>query len=374
MAAFQIKDFASIVASMLNLMQSTQTKITDFNPGSINRVMLESSAAEMDELYQQMLNGLLQAIPVSVYNSFGFSALPSQAASGQMTVNITSQATNTPIVAGTIFTSATTGQTYTLVGITQIIAAGSTTLDMPVVATDEGADTNLGAATAFTLSPIPAGFVSAANPNAFINGSDAETPAQQLIRFNGYITTLQGATEGAIVYGAKTATVTDVNGNVIERVATAVIVEPYLTDNTQPISNIFCFIHNGVGSTSVALENKCQQIIDGYTAPNGTLVRGYKAAGVICTVGLATEQPINVTGVLTAKAGFTHSVLVTQAKSVISAYLLGVIAGGEAQFSLLETLVMLIPGVADFVISTPTANVNSTGANYKIMPGTLTIT
>lgn len=373
MASFQIKDFASISASMINIMKTSQRKVTDFNPGSINRTMLEAPASEMDELYQQMLNGLLQAIPVSVYNSFSFSALPAEPASGLVTVNIASQLSPTTLVSGTIFTATTNGNTYTLES-DQIIPTGVTSINVTCVATAPGSSTNLSGGTTFSVSPQPSGFTSASNPNSFINGTDAETPAQQLIRFNGYITTLQGATDDAIIYGAKTTTLTDSSGNVIERVATAIVVEPYLTNNTLPISSIFCYVHNGVGGTSVSLVAQAQNVINGFTNPAGVRIRGYKAAGVICTVAACTEQPVNVTGVLTAVPGFVAATLMAQAASVISAYLLSLEAGAKAQFSLIETLVILIPGVADFVIGTPTANVAATAANYKIMPGVIAIT
>jgi uncharacterized phage protein gp47/JayE len=373
-ASFQLKDFASIAASLINMMSATQNKVTDFNVGSIVRTMLEAIAAELDELYQQMLNGLLQAIPVAVYNSFTFPALIARPSSGVVQVLIATQTTDTLIASGTLFTAASNGNTYASSGDVTILAGATSSL-VPVVATVSGSASNLGATTAFTLSPAPSGFVSASNPNAYINGTDDETAAAQLIRFNGYISTLQRGTNAAIVYGAKTSTVTDSAGNVIEQVASAVVVEPYLTNTSLPISSIYCYIHNGVGSTSSALVAQTQAVINGYTAADGvTLVPGWKSAGVVCTVAAATEQPITVTGNLTAAAGYVEATLIAQAVSVVSAYLLAIPAGAPAIFALIETLVMTIPGVANFVISAPTADRTATASNYKIMPGTITIT
>ena len=62
--AFQIKNFASIVASMINRMSATQNKVTDFNVGAVGRTLIEAPAIEIDQLYQQMFNGLKEAIPV----------------------------------------------------------------------------------------------------------------------------------------------------------------------------------------------------------------------------------------------------------------------------------------------------------------------
>ena len=65
--SFQIKDFLSIVASMVNYMRGATSKITDYNVGSVARTMVEAPAIEIDQLYQQMLFGLRDAIPTATY-------------------------------------------------------------------------------------------------------------------------------------------------------------------------------------------------------------------------------------------------------------------------------------------------------------------
>src|SRR3546814_2193358 len=102
--AFQTKDFVSIVASMINWMRSTQSKITDFNIGSVARTMVEAPAAEIDELYQQFFFGLKEAIPVSVYQSFDFEPIEAVPAAGLVRISIAPVASNTIIPAGTTFT------------------------------------------------------------------------------------------------------------------------------------------------------------------------------------------------------------------------------------------------------------------------------
>src|SRR3546814_7934576 len=89
--AFQTKDFVSIVASMINWMRSTQSKITDFNIGSVARTMVEAPAAEIDELYQQFFFGLKEAIPVSVYQSFDFEPIEAVPAAGLVRISIGSK-------------------------------------------------------------------------------------------------------------------------------------------------------------------------------------------------------------------------------------------------------------------------------------------
>jgi len=80
--AFQIKSFAAIAASMINYARATQDEITDFSVGSVARTIMEAPAIEIEELYQRMLAGILEAIPVSVYRAFGFDPLEAAPARG----------------------------------------------------------------------------------------------------------------------------------------------------------------------------------------------------------------------------------------------------------------------------------------------------
>ena len=79
---FQLKDFPSIAASMVNHARAIQNKLTDFNIGSVARTMLEAPAVEIEEQYQQMFIGLKEGIPVATYSSFGFEKRAAEPAVG----------------------------------------------------------------------------------------------------------------------------------------------------------------------------------------------------------------------------------------------------------------------------------------------------
>jgi uncharacterized phage protein gp47/JayE len=372
MASFQLKNFVSISASIINRMKATQTQITDFNVGAMGRTLVEAPAAEIDELYQQAFNLVNAAIPVSVYTSFSFPALAALAATGLVRVVITAQTVPTLVSGGTQFPATTTSTIYAS-SSDVIIAAGSTFADVPVAATTTGAATNLPAGTVFTMTPSPNGFISASNLSAFDNGIDAETDPEQEIRFNNFISTLPRGTVPALKYGLSLTTVTDSLGNVTERVVFSSIVEPYVTDQTQPIALVNCYIHNGIGGTSSALVARANQIIYGYYLADGTPVPGWKAAGVNVTINAATEVPLAVTGHLFALAGFDQPTLCTLAQSAVFTYLQNLPIGATALFAEIIALVMGITGVANFTLSAPTGDTTST-ASTKIMPGVISIT
>lgn len=348
--AFQLKDFTSIVASMINWMRSTQNKVTDFNEGSVARTLVEAPAAEIEELYRRMFDGLKEAIPVATFNSFNFSALTAEPTSGLVRVVIGSQASAVVIPAGTTFTYQNGPLTYASASDVTI-PAGNTFADVLVSASQAGSLGNIAANTPFTLSPVPSGFASASNLSPWINGTDNETEDQRKLRFAAYIQTLTRATVAAIEYGLSTVSLTDTSGNVIERVASAQVIEPYETDNTQPVGLINCYIHNGVGNTSAALVAQAVKVIYGYTDSSGNKVPGWKAAGTHVNTYAATEILLNLAGTLTAVAGYDQPTVVGQANQTAIAYIIGLGVGQTFEVSEVIKQIKLITGVDDFIPS-----------------------
>jgi len=380
---FQLKNFASIVNSMVNRMKATQSKVTDYNVGAVARTLVEAPAAEIDELYQQMFNGLQEAIPVAVFNSFNFPALQAQSASGLVQVTIASQPTAVLVSAGTAFTPTGTSSNVYQSAADVVIPAGSTTVNIQVACTVTGSTGNLPQNQTFALSPQPTGFVGAVNANSFVNGQNAETPAEQLIRFNNYISTLARGTVAALSYGLSTVNLTDAMGNITEKVALSLIDEPYTYDATKPIALVNCYIHNGVGGTSGALLAQAVNVIAGYVNALGTKIPGYKAAGVKTNVFIATEVPLPVTATVTIAPGYVWSNIQPLVSAAIFSYLQGLTIGnsgstvagtdpvGTAVAAQISKLAMNIPGVTNYV-SAFTDTLAETG--NKNMPGTITLT
>jgi hypothetical protein len=371
--AFQLKDFASITASMINWMRSVQKIVTDFNIGAVVRSMLEACAAELDELYKQVFIGLKEAIPVSVYTSFNFPPLAATPAGGQITLTFTAQGSDEVIAAGTLWSPSTGGSVNYTQTANVTLLAGHTSVNVPVSAVTAGTVGNLPAAATFNPNPVPTGFVSATNVIAFINGTNTETPDQQKVRFNAFISTLSRGTVAAIQYGCTTTTLVDSGGNVTERVASAQVIEPWKTDPSQPVSLVNAYIYNGVGGTSPALVTQCQKVIDGYYDISGNAIPGWKAAGVKAVVAAVTETAINVAGVLTAFPGFDKPTLIAQATPAIFAYLQGLQPGAGFIYVDMTTAVKNITGVANFVPSTPTADIAGI-VGVKYTPGTIVLT
>jgi len=370
--AFQTKDFVSIVASIGNVMKSTQNKVTDFNIGSVFRTLVEAPAAEMDEMYQQFVIGLIEGIQTAVYTSFSFDPIDAVAAAGLVRVTIEANEQPVLIPAGTSFSPANGRVDYTS-SDDVTIPPGNTFADVLVAANSPGVIGNILAGQVFTLSPAPDGLVGATNLDDFASGTDAESEDDRKVRFNAFIQSLNRGTVAALDYGLKSTTREDAQGNLIERVVAAAVVEPYLDDPNQPIAWVQCYVHNGVGNTTSALVERAREVIYGYVDASGKKVPGWKAAGVKVDVHAAFEQVVDVAGVLTPLAGYDKPTLLTDAEQAIFGYIRSLDIGQPAILAEIIAQVMEIEGVYDFVPSEPLASVQP-NKRTKLMPGAIDLT
>lgn len=370
--AFQVKDFLSIVASMVNHIRGATHKITDFNVGSVTRSILEAGAVEMDELYQQAFRGLMDAIPTAIYSGFDFPLLSASAASGHVTFYVDPPQNSAILVPyGTQVRQPSTDFAYA----TQadlLIEAGASSASVRVVAVSVGSAYNAGAGTITQMVNQVAGIIRISNQAPIVSGRDQETEDQRRTRFIEYVATMSRGTTKSLEYGAKTAVVRNAAGDVVEYVTRALVVEPYLSDSTQPLGYVDIYIFNGVGGTSTEMISECQRIIDGYTGTDGSPVPGWKAAGVAARVHAVAENIQDVDVAISVSSGYTVSGLAEAVRSVVSEYIFGIDIGAPLIRSELIALAMNVPGVIDVSVSRPVANV-SPAINAKLMPGTITV-
>lgn len=273
--AFQLKDFQSIVASMVNYVRGATTKLTDFNRGSGIRTLLEAVAVEMDQMYQEMFSGLREGIETSVFRSFDLELF------------------------------------------------------------------------------------------------DDETFLERQARFARYVQTLARATIDAIAAGAETAVVLDGNGDVIERVHSAMTYEPYLDDTAQPVGFAQCYIHNGATATSAALVIEAQKIIDGYIDGNGKAVPGWKGAGLPVTVIAATDVSIDADYEITVTSGDTAE-KEAAALDAIEQFITDLPIGTDFE-PYCGASAVRIAGVGCVRATSPAGTV-AIVAGEKAIPGTITVT
>lgn len=284
---FQIKNFAGITADMIRHMLTTQNRITDFHVGSVARTLVEAPAVELDEFYQRVLLGLLEAIPVAVYQAFGFEQLPAAAASGDVTFTVSPAVVNAvPIPAGTVVQRAGTRLRYVTLEAGEI-PAGGTTATIPVAAEWAGADGNAGSGTLSQIVSSLAATMTVSNLNPVTGGTEAETADERKARFIDYVGSLSRGTVWAVTYAAKSATVKDASGQVIEWVARAGLVEE--------AGHADIYIQGSNGTPSLALLDAAQAIMDGqFDQQTQSWVPGYRPVGVRVTINPMLDRAVAV--------------------------------------------------------------------------------
>jgi hypothetical protein len=362
--AFQIKNFASITASIINHARSATKKVTDWIPGSVARTLVEAPAVEIEELYLQMFLGLREAIPVATYLSFGFGKLPPSYARGFVSVSSATpltQAISIPI--GTTFTTAD-GRTY-LSTSALTWASGSSLIRIPIAAQYPGTAANV-AAELITTSPL---FTDSSFDisNALIaNGKDAETDAEREARFAEYVASLSRGTVVACTNAAKHTVVLDADGNIYEYVTRTGLYEIG--------GYVRIYLYSSRGLPSADLIAAAQRTMDGYRDEvTGEIVPGFRAGGVRFDVLAMTERAIPFTAAVKMLPGFTlNSTVIQQLSDAYSTALARVQSGEVLHIDTLVQELLSVDGVLQIV---PSTNSNIVcGVFETLIPSTFTIT
>lgn len=353
---FTPKTFAEILTTMVNYLVSQSTAVTDYNSGSVLRAFLEAVAMEVERTYMQTLEGISDAVDTSLYTAFGFGLLDASGATGIVRLTRTGgYAPDITVSAGSRFGVPNTTKTYRLLNtVVWTGGAASTTFDISVTAesTGEGGNTPSASITQIIL-PIT-GVASCSNPLAFINGTDAETTDQRRQRFATYIAAIPRGTVSALEFGAKTAQLLDGNGYVTERVAKA-----HAYDTGTGTASLY--MHNGVGApggltTTAALLAAMQTIINGTTT-----TPGWRAAGIVVTMGIAAEVDQQIKVVITSLFdGFSMDMVVGAAQQAIKDLVAGLNIADTLRLAAITAAVRNVAGVRDCVVVLPATNITAT--------------
>jgi uncharacterized phage protein gp47/JayE len=369
---FQIKDFRSILAGEINIVRGVGAGVlTDFNPGSVTRTLLEANAGELAELYLQMFRGIMEAIPVAIYSAFEFDRKLAVAAYGDVTFTLGAPAaTALTIPAGTVVMTAAELRFLTQVAGT--IGVGQTTTTVTAQCEQAGVVGNVPAASIVAMASVINADLSVSNPDAFVTGREEETEADRKARFAEYIQSRDRSTKLAMAYGARTAKLM-VGGNVTEYVRAVRIIEEFMGNTAKPVGFVRVIISSGVGGASPTMVAETQRVIDGYVADDGTEVIGWKAAGVIANVESADEVGVTITGTIASDGTRASADLADDVEAALRGYITSLGIGGDVLRSELIAAAMTVPGVYDFSLSAPSANV-AVDVDQIAVAATVTVT
>ena len=320
--AFQIKDFRSIVVSMLSVARASQDKVTDFSVGSVARTLMEAPATEIEQLYLQMLLGLQEAIPVAIYRAFDFEIVDALPASGIVTL-VFPEPTEIDLVVprGAVFEAPLRGARF-FSAADVAIPVGSTQALVTVVSVVAGAAGNV------TENEITqAGGVALPASTEFMNlpftsGRDSESELERKSRFIQFVFSLSRGTVHAVRYAASLATVTDVLGNVQEFVTRIGLAEAP--------GHVDVYIYGSGGLPSSGLIASGQSIIDGYVeSGTGAKIPGYRSAGVEVLVQAMSERSVAIGLTVRTLTGVPHSASLLSAITSSIETVIGAVEPGD---------------------------------------------
>jgi hypothetical protein len=337
--AFQLKDFVSIVASMTNRAKATQDKITDFNIGSVARTLMESPAIEIEEFYQRMFAGILEAIPTAIYYGFNFQLVSASASRGLVQVSFGVPIEDSFVIpAGTIFVASSTNIRYLSVQDVAV-PVGVSQISVLVECSVPGSIGNAvaGAIDGTVVFDFPTNAVVSNLP--LVSGQDEETAEERQARFTDYIKTLHRGTGSAVEYAAKEARVYNNDGSIVEYVTRVGSVE---VPGTYDV-----YIYGVNQAASPELIAEAQKLVDGYyDSATSKYAPGYRPVGI--RVRVFNMEELGVSAVFTVEmwpgVTLTNSLksdILTRLSAVIS----GVAAGDILNVETMTNTVLATTGV-----------------------------
>lgn len=359
---FQIKDFASIVAAQINHSRSVTKEITDFQPGSVFRTLMEAPAVEMEELYLQIFLGLRDAIPIATFSSFGFGLLPAARAQGFVSISTSTPPTAAFLIpAGTAFTTVD-GRVYTSNADVTWPALASI-VRVQVAAAVVGLDGNAAAGVIIASPSFGSGYT-ISNP-AIGTGRDVETEPEREARFAEFVGALSRGTIAACLYVAKLAQVLDVDGNI----------EEYVTriGYQEVAGRVSIYVYTSIGVASAELLADGQMHIDGWRDEvTGIATPGYRAGGIDVPLLAMSERAVPMTIAVTMFSGYTLTAdVIQQLGDIYSTAITSVQPGATLQLGTLVELLLSVTGVHEIV---PATNSNIICDVFEaLLPGTFTV-
>lgn len=359
---FQIKDFNSIVLSEINHARSVTDKVTDFQPGSVIRTLMEAPAVEMEELYMQMFLGLREAIPVATFLSFGFGLLPAKVARGFASVSL-----ETPLIApyviplGSVFAT-TDGRVYRSTEVVTM-PIGATSGSVPIAYRSAGQDGNVAAGAITSAAALPAGFT--VGNSALDTGRDEETDGEREARFAEFVGSLSRGTVEACMYAVRQSRVLDADGRLTEYVVRAGM--------NESSGRVRIYLYSSAGIPSAALLADGQARMNGSrNEVTGVVTPGYRAAGVRFDVLAMAERAVPLSIKVGMFTGHALTAAVVQALSDIFASTIRAAAPGQTLYlgELVESL-LSVPGV-ERIVPVSSSNILC-DVSEALVPGTLTV-
>lgn len=373
MASLSTQAFTDIVRNTVTSIQSIASALINLTIGSVLRAIIEANAAVILWL-QGLVTYVLTLTRFATSTGtdadswgadFGFTRLPASDASGNVTFSRFTTTAQAVVPFGALlqttdgtqtFTVATdpTNAAYNLALGGYVIAAGVSSITVPVTAVNAGTQGNVLANTITSIGQGISGVDTVTNADAFINGIDAETDAAYQARFPLFLAALSKGTNAAVTAAVLT----------VQQGLQLTITADYDYSGTYDPGFFYVVISNGSGSVS-----------SGLLAAVGSAVAGVVALGIRFAVFAATVVTANVSMTITSAPGYTHATVVGNVGVALANFINAIPLGVGLPYTQLAAIAYGVPGVSNVsavLLNSGTSDLAVTAQN-TVLAGTISV-
>lgn len=283
----ETKNFETLLSEMKNYMIANQSKVTDFNRGSVIMTMFEAIANIVEQAYIDTRNGYTNNLKQLATLIFNFKKKEGQKAS--VSVYFTRNEAKKTAINIPANTKISDGTHNFITTSTAVIKADEVNSNV-VSATAEkiGEEYNVALGSINTIvSTVSGEVVAVTNSARASGGSNTESETEMLGRFKTYINGLQGTN----YYGLKAGVLSLSTENFSVRSVGIEEHFPPITDDSDNAYNVTIYVDDGTGAMTDELKNKISDIVNG----DGTSENpGLRAAGINVRILPANQVLVNI--------------------------------------------------------------------------------
>jgi len=372
--ALNTKTFSTLVSDQVTAMQAKAAGLVDLAIGSILRALAESNAGVAMWLQQLIVNLLVTTRAATCSGDdldswmadFSFTRLSAVQATGQVTFSRFTATNQALVPVGAQVTTTDGTQIYSVVVDTTsaaysaslagyVIAAGVSSLTVPVQANTAGAAGNAQAGTITVISGSIQYVDTVTNSTTFVNGEDAEADADFRSRFVLWIASLSKATKAAIGYALSS----------MQSGVTYTLTENYAYNGTAQPGYFYAVVDDGSGAPSSTFISQAYAAIEA--------VRGFTVSFGVFPPSVLTA---NVTLVITTDSTGNHATIVALVQAAIQEYIASLSLGQLLAYTQLAKVAYsaspLVTNVTSLTLNSGTADL-AASAKQVIRAGTISV-
>jgi uncharacterized phage protein gp47/JayE len=372
--ALNIKSFTQLVSDQVTFIQGAVAGLVDLTIGSLLRSVVESNSSVAQWL-QKLIVILLATTRAATSTGtdldswmadYGFLRLSAVQATGQVTFARFTATYQAVVLIGTTVSTSDGTQSYTVIVDTTnaaysasyngyVIAAGISSVTVPIMANIAGSSANALAGTISTITGSIQYVDTVTNAAALTNGADSESDASFRARFIAWVASLSKATKAAIGYAISS----------FQSGVTYTLTENQDRYGTAAPGYFFAVVDDGSGSPSSGFISSIYNAIDA--------VRGFTITFSVFPPSVVTA---NVTMIITTAVGADHSAVAAIVTTALQNYINKLPLGQLLPYTQLATVAYgastLVTNVSSVLLNGATSDLAATSQQI-IRAGTISV-